>query len=726
MTYEEISGKLLCQRYHSEPNNLVSLGSRLCSTILLEVFLINAFETELLRLDEAGVVWGPVHSSVGQEAVAASVMAALTQKDMITGSHRAHHQFLSKALDYVLDRDWDPLQEELPERAREVVFKTLSEILGLEPGFCGGRGGSMHLRWSEAGNMGTNAIVGGGIPLATGLAYAQKYRGSGRVVACFFGDGAVNQGSFHEALNLAGLWDLPVLYIIENNQYAVGTRYDNACAIEELCVHSGSYSMSGGQVQANDVAATYTAVKEATDAMRNGGGPFLLEIICYRHFHHKGGTPGSAYRYREREEEVEWLAKDCINTFPQQLLGAGVLKGPQIERLRTMAHGVVEEAVERCTEKSSNGKFSIKSELWPKPETVCYGLHSDHNELMKLPYREREHFTEFGEIKYSDAIAAVTGRWLEKNPEILVFGEDVASFGGGPYGATKGLPERFPRQLINTPISEAGFAGLSFGTAVCGMPTIFELMYPDFCLVAADQLFNQIGKARYMYGGTTDLPIVCRTRIATGTGFGGQHSMDPIGLFALFSGWRIVAPSDCFDYIGLFNTAMHCMDPVLILEHHSLYGKKLATPVGDLDYCIPFGVARVVCEGNKVTVLSYGVMTGRLQNLRTELEDEGVSMELIDLRTLDLLSVDFVTIEKSVKKTGVFAVVEEAASGQGLGRRLAAEVTERCFDYLDGPPVCLASRDLPNPVSKRLEEAAMIQDSQVLHGIIAAAKRRPL
>ena len=177
----------------------------------------------------------------------------------------------------------------------------------------------------------------------------------------------------------------------------------------------------------------------------------------------------------------------------------------------------------------------------------------------------------------------MTGRWLEREPDAIVFGEGVANLGGGAYGATKGLVERFPDRLINTPISEGGFSGLGFGAATLGMRVVVEIMFADFALVAADQLFNQLSKARHMYDDTTDLPIVVRSRVGTGLGYGAQHSMDPVGLYGMFPSFRIIAPADSFDYIGLFNTAMHSLDPVVILEHNALYTQRSPAPAGDLD-----------------------------------------------------------------------------------------------------------------------------------------------
>ena len=723
MKHTSIDSGLDCQRWTSTDADVKKLGAELSAQIAFQTMLINAFEEELLKLSTEDCLYGPVHVSIGQEAAAVAPLAAIGKDDMITGSHRAHHQFLAKSLNAVLPGDWDPRHSPLPAEAQEVVRRTMGEIMGLKIGYCGGRGGSMHLHNKAAGVMGTNAIVGGGIPVTTGLAYAQKYRGSGRIALSFFGDGAVNIGSFHEALNLAGLWKLPVIFVIENNQYAVGTHASQATAIKDICLRCGSYGIHGRQVEGDDVPAMYQVFHEAAKDLRKGGAPYLVEINCYRHYHHKGEKTGSAYRYRTVEEEEKWLHRDALNTFPAKLVKLGLMKESEVKRMKAMVKESIVEAAGVCTTVDTAGKRIVRPELWPDPASAAEFMLSDGKELEGLPWLEREQVPEFEEMKYSDAIAAATGQWMERNPEVLVFGEEVANFGGGAYGATRALPQKFPRQVINTPISEAGFTGIAYGTAVAGMPTIFELMYPDFCLVAADQLFNQIGKARHMYGGNVELPIICRTRIATGTGFGGQHSMDPAGLFAMFTGWRIVAPSDAFDYIGLFNTAMHSKDPVLILEHHTLYGKKSPVPKGNLDYCIPFGKSRVLCEGKNLTVAAYGSIPGRLMRLKPEIEASGgVTLEIIDLRTLDLPSLDFDTIGRSLAKTGALAIVEEAAASQSLGPRIAAAVTERFFDSLDAPPCCLASMDVPLSVSKVLEQAAMISDAQIVSTLTAAAR----
>ena len=724
------------QSWRSEEADLKRIGRVNAARMLFDIFLIRRFETELLELKNQDCVWGPVHSSIGQEAVAAGATKALRKEDKFAGSHRAHHQFLSKALQYVLDIEWNPASDDLPAEGAEVVRRTLAEIMGLGDGYCSGRGGSMHLRYLDAGVLGTNAIVGGGIPLATGAAFAEKRKKSGNIVVCFFGDGAVNQGSFHESANLAGLWRLPIIYCIENNQYAVATRSDEACAVADLSLRAMSYAMKGCVVQGDDTPALLEAFSDAARAIREGGQPWIIEVKCYRKYHHAGDLPGSAFGYREKSEEEQWAERDVVKRLPVALKKAGLLEGAEIERIREMARRAVLDAVNYCTvvapesaspDSGGAGKatvLQVRPERWPKVQTAGWGMRSDGREFENVTWKEQDDFDQLGEMIFSEAIAAVTERWMERDSSVIELGEEVANFGGGAYGATKGLPQKYPDRLINTPISEAGFVGLGLGAAMSGMHPIVEIMFPDFALVAADQLFNQVAKARHMYGGTTDIPLVVRTRIATGCGYGAQHSMSPVGLYALFPGWRIVAPANAFDYVGLFNSAMKSRDPVLIMEHHSLYDQKFPVPQESLDYFIPFGRARVVREGTQASVITYGSMSVRLEALLSELEARNVSAEVIDLRSVDYPGIDWDTIAASVRKTGAAVIVEQACRSQSIGARIASEITESCFDYLDMPTRHLASLDVPPSVSRVLEAEALIGDEEIVEAVEAMAKRR--
>lgn len=689
--------------------------------LLFQLYLVRRFEQNLLELKKNNLIHGPVHTSIGQEAVAVGAMAALRRTDGIGGTHRAHHQYLAKACSFHLAPEFDAVTDALPAALKQAISTLLAEIMGLDAGCCRGRGGSMHLCDPAIGVLGTNAIVGGGIPLATGAAFAEKYRKSGNVIVSFFGDGATNQGAFHEALNLAGLWKLPVIYVLENNGYAVATSLAESSAAAELSVRAAGYGMTGRIVDGNQVLAVKAAIAEAVRALRNGdGSPVFIDVKTYRDFHHAGDIPGSAFGYRSREEELEWKERDPLATFKRELLARGFLTAAQDAHLRQRVDGIVVEATGTCVEAGA-----IKRALLPVPASITEGLRGTGAEFAGVAFTEPGDVPgERKKMKYVEAIAAVTGRWLENDPAVFVLGEEVGHMTGGPYLATKGLAKRFPGRVLDTPISEAGFCGLAGGAAMNRLRPVVEIMFPDFALVAADQLFNQIGKLRHMYGGrNVEMPLVVRTRIAAGCGYGGQHSMDPTALFALFSGWRIVAPATAADYIGLFNSAMRCNDPVLVIEHHELYNQVGEVP-DSLDYYIPFGKARLLATGRDVTVLTHSWATTLVAQAAAELAAEGLSVEAVDLRTVSMPDIDYRLIGDSLAKTGSLVIVEQSPASNSIGARIGYECQRRFFDQLDGPISTVAAADIPTPVSKWAEAASLPSLDQIKTAIRQAAQRQ--
>jgi len=305
---------------------------------------------------------------------------------------------------------------------------------------------------------------------------------------------------------------------------------------------------------------------------------------------------------------------------------------------------------------------------------------------------------------------------------VIVLGEDVHRLKGGTVGATKGIGEAYPERLIGTPIAENGFCGMGLGAAVNGLRPIVEIMYADFCLVAADQLFNQAAKVRHMFGGDHDAPLILRARVAAGGGYGSQHSMDPSGVFALWPGWRIIAPTTPFDYVGLFNSAVRCNDPVAIIECQALYQEKSLVPE-DLDYCIPFGKARIVRPGSACTVVTCANM---VPVSVAAAEAAGIDAEVIDLRTLDPLGMDWETIGASVQRTNRLLIVEQTSRGPSLGARIAQEAQERLFDWLDHEILRVSGSQAAPVVSKVLETAALAQEDDVIAGLRAVTEVAPL
>jgi 2-oxoisovalerate dehydrogenase E1 component len=333
---------------------------------------------------------------------------------------------------------------------------------------------------------------------------------------------------------------------------------------------------------------------------------------------------------------------------------------------------------------------------------------------------EPEEYTgEWRQIRFVDAVATVMDRRMDQDPRIVILGEDVHRLNGGTNGATKGLFKKFgPERVVGTPISENAFTGLGGGIALDGrFHPVVEFMYPDFMWVAADQVFNQIGKARHMFGGKNALPFVLRTKVAMGSGYGSQHLMDPAGLFATAPGWRIVAPSFAADYVGLMNAALALNDPVLIIEHIDLYPLEDRIPLDDLDYIIPPGSSVVRRPGSELTVLSYLSMVHRCLEA---IEQSGVDAELIDLRWLDRASLDWETVGESIRKTNAVIIVEQGARGTSYGNWLADELQRRFFDWLDQPIGRVTGGEASPSISKVLERAAIAGTEEVTAGLLGA------
>ena len=699
------------------PQDWAEADPALLATMLGQLHLIRAFEETVLTLAGEGLVHGPAHSSIGQEGGAVGSVLALRSSDGVNGSHRGHHQFLAKALAHVapaLD-----LTDLVTDDVAVVLRRTLAEILGLAQGFCRGRGGSMHLQWHEAGALGTNAIVGGGVPLAAGNAWAQRQAGTDDVTVSYFGDGAVNIGSVLESMNLTAAWDIPLCFFIENNLYAVSTRVDEATGEPRLSGRGPGFGIPSWRVDGMDPLAVHLATTAAVEHMRAGKGPTVIEVEVYRFFHQNGPYPGSAFGYRQKDEEATWRARDPLERVATEMAARGLVDDDAVLAVRDQATAAMDAVVAELLEPDPEGKPGtrrIRPDLWPSTDFVDVGVRGDLSEVTGA--RTAEEATFEGELapkKFIEAVAGVMRRCMETDDRIVVLGEDVHRLGGGTNGATKGLADAFPDRILGSPISENAFAGLGGGMALDGrFRPVVEFMYPDFLWVAADQVFNQIGKARHMFGGDSAVPLVLRTKVAAGTGYGSQHSMDPAGIFATAPGWRIVAASTPFDYVGLMNTALALDDPVLVLEHVELYQRTGAAPVDDLDYQIPVGSACVRREGDDVTVLTYLSM---VHHTLEAVEQTGVDAEVVDLRWLDRASLDWDTVGESIRKTNNVLIVEQGAMGTSYGGWLSDEIQRRFFDHLDQPVQRVTGREASPSISKVLERAAIARTEEVVAGL---------
>ena len=686
----------------------------LLKTMLTQLHLIRAFEETALELASQKLVNGPLHSSIGQEGGAVGSILNLNSSDQINGSHRGHHQFLAKALGFVSPSGLDP-NKEFSQEVVTVLRRSMSEICGLADGYCGGRGGSMHLQWIEAGAMGTNAIVGGAVPFAAGFAWNHKHAKTDSVAVTYFGDGAVNIGSVLETLNLAAAWSLPICFFVENNKYGVSTTVEEATGEPRLSARGPGFKIASWQVDGMDPLAVYLATQQAVDHMRSGKGPTMIEANVYRYFHQNGPFPGSAFGYREKSEEAEWRKRDPIQMLESQLIRRKLMSQNELTKLREKSQKVLSDVANDLLEAdpSESGKQRFKLSLWPNPENIEVGIRGDLSEFDGIKFKEAQDF--IGKTvskKFVTAVADVMMRRMETDETIVVMGEDVHKLNGGPRGATKGLKEAFPDRVLGTPISEAAFTGLAGGMALDGRyKPVVELMYADFIWVAADQLFNQIGKARHMFGGKHEMSLVLRIKIGTRTGYGSQHSMDPSGIMNTSPGWRIAAPSTPLDYIGMMNSSLLCKDPVVVLEHDSdLYKISGDVPESDLDFHIPIGSAAVKKVGNSVTILTFLSM---VQHSLDAVEESGVDAEVIDLRWLDAASIDWDTIGESIRKTNNVLIVEQGSRSTSYGGWLADEIQRRYFDWLDSPIQRVTGSISSPSVSFVLEDAALANKKKV-------------
>lgn len=698
---------------------------RLLVNMYAQLVLVRTFEEYVLQLSSDGLVHGPAHSSIGQEGGAVGSIVGLRSSDTVNGSHRGHHQFLAKALNHIAPNGVDPFSDFDPA-IRELVLRTLAEICGLDRGFSHGRGGSMHLQWREAGAIGTNAIVGGGVPLAAGSAWAHKHAGTDDVAVTYFGDGAINIGSTLETFNLAAAWKLPLCLFVENNHYAVSTNVDEATREPRLSARGPGFGLRSYRVDGMNPLAVHLTMQDALAYMREGKGATLIEADLYRYYHQNGAYPGSAFRYRTKAEEQAWRDRDPIDQLAAQLVRRGIADEAALAGALERAKALMDETGATLLRPVAGGKpgqREIVPAEWPDPTFVDVGVLSAGSEFDGARYAEPADFTD-GELvatPFIDAVSSVMARRMETDASVVVMGEDVHRLNGGTNGATRGLAAAWPDRVLGTPISENAFAGLGGGLALDGrFRPVVEFMYADFMWVAADQLFNQIAKARHMFGGDDDVPIVLRSKSAMGTGYGSQHSMDPAGILTTSAGWRVVAPSTPFDYIGLMNSALRSNDPVVVIEHVDLYATEGPAPAADRDYCIPIGKAAVRRTGADVTILTYLAMTNYV--LEAVEQVPAVDAEVIDLRWLDRASIDWDTIGESIRKTNRVLIAEQGARGTSYGGWLADEIQRRFFDWLDAPIERVTGGIASPSISKVLERAAIARTEEVVAALVGMSE----
>ena len=637
---------------------------------------IRAFDEKVAELFEAGEIKGTAHSYVGQEAVAAGVCASLGPEDFMASHHRGHGHCIAKGarLDFMM-----------------------AELMGRESGYCHGLGGSMHIADLGLNILGANGIVGAAMPLSTGAGLAARLDGSGRVAVAFFGDGASNQGVFHESLNLASVWKLPIVFVCENNQYALSTSYRDTTSVAQVAERASAYGIPGRTVDGNDVVEVHDAVREAVERARAGDGPSLIEAMTYRWGGHS--MRANIRDPRTSEEYAEWIERDPIQRVERELKEVEIVDEAGIEAIGSEVVTELDAAVEFA-----------RAAGQPEVDILRAAVYAPHE-----AFEEPGHASGNGRsLSFVEALNEAMHQEMESDPRVIVMGEDVGAT-GGIFGATKGLFDKYGKDRVrDTPISEAGFVGCGIGAAIAGLRPVVEIQIFDFIALTMDMLVNQAAKFRFMLGGKDTVPVVIRGPQGGGIRLAAQHSQSLEAWFTHVPGLVVVAPSSPYEAKGLLTAAIRDSNPVIFLEAKLQYLEPPG-PVPEEPYAIPLGKAAVKREGTDVTVVATMAMVPRAIAAAESLERQGHSVEVIDPRTLKPLDED--TLFASLRKTRRLVIAHEACLTGGFGAEVAALAAEKAFDYLDAPVARVAALDTPMPYNEALERQVIPSQQRIADAI---------
>ena len=616
--------------------------------LLLQIYetvaRIRAFDDKakaLISNAQAFFVHYPVR---GHEIISACVSAAINEDDYMTATYRGVADEIAKGV---------PMHE------------MWAEMLGKQTGGSKGRGGPMHISDPAHGLMLCTGIVGAGMPVAVGLGLSSQLKSDGKVTITNFGDGATNIGAFHESLNLASVWLLPVVFVCQNNQYGEHTRYSDTSRNASVVDRAPAYGMKGIKVDGMDAVATYLAAKEAVDHARRGDGPVLLECVTFRTLGH---VLSDKNEYMDPDQLAEQIAGDPVPRFRSWLIDEGVAD-----------EAALAEIEQKVSEEVDSSYEAAAADPPADPATVIednYGVGSDVAE----PGDDAEPNER---LTFRNAINQAMDQAMARDDRVFVLGEDVAdSAGGGVFHVTDGLSTKHGEHRVrNTPISEEAIMGASIGAAITGMRPVPEIMFMDFLGVAFDQLANHAAKLRYMSGGRTPVPMTVRVNMVGGTPIGAQHSQSLEAILMHTPGLKVVMPSTPYDAKGLLLACIEDEDPCVFIESTALFMKRGLVPTEP--YTIPIGLAATRRSGDDVTIISYGRLMYDVLKAADQLAGEGISAEVIDLRSLSPL--DMNTLLTSVARTKRAVVVHEAVRTCGAGAEIAARLHEELHDQLAGP-----------------------------------------
>lgn len=626
---------------------------------------VRAFEQRVERLFDERALRGTAHSAVGQEAIAAGACLALECGDVVFSHHRGHGHLIAMG---------------------GSLRRMFSELLGRSDGYCRGFGGSMHVADPEIGMLGANGIVGASMGLGLGAAKSALMDGRNRAVVAFFGDGATNEGIFHEAMNMASVMRLPLIFFCENNQYGLSTPQSHSTAGPSIAARAAAYSVVSDEIDGNDAFEIWRATRRALTRARAGEGPTLIEARTYRWGDHN--MRPSWPNYRPDAEEASWKERDPLIRMRALLAEHRYLASAQeAAEISDVIEREVEEAV-----------TAAKADTVVEPSEISRAITVPHAKAGVEPEPGHRSLT------YVDAINEAIASQMAEDSGVFVVGEDIARI-GGIFGVTRGLLDRFgAERVIDAPISEHAIAGLALGAAICGKRPVVELQIFDFVTHMMDTIVNQAAKYRFMLGGRGAAPLVFRGPQGGGTRLAAQHSQSLEAWFAHVPGLVVLAPSNAYDAKGLMIAAIRDDNPCVFLEHKMLYLGQ-PQPVPEHDYALPIGRARIRRSGTDLTVIATLNMVDHALKAADELSKQGWSVEVIDPRTLRPLDMD--TLIGSVRRTNRCLVVHEAWRTGGVGAEIAAEISEKAFDWLDAPVTRLCGADAPMPFAAELERTCI-------------------
>lgn len=622
------------------------------------LLLPRVIEEKQLRLIRQGRLskW---FSGYGQEAISVGVVHALQEQDYLLPMHRNLGLWTGRDID---------------------LERLFCQLMGKEGGFTRGRDRTFHFGLREKNIIGMISQLAAMLPVANGLAMAARMDGEDRVAVAFIGEGATREGDFHEALNLASVWSLPVLFVVENNGYGLSTPTSEAIPIENLVDAASGYGMASAMVDGNDVLAVIEAVQIARKRAVDGEGPTLLEMKTFRM---RGHEEASGTKYVPKELMKEWAARDPIKRF--ESFASESIPSAKLEKIRESLTTQIGELAE----------WALK-----QPEVVS-DAEKEHGDLFAAAEDKKpvELSNELEERRFIDAISDGLLAWMREEPKSIIMGQDVAEY-GGVFKVTQGFLDEFGADRVrNTPIIESGAIGAAMGLALSGYKPMVEIQYSDFIACGFNQIVNNLATTHYRWG--APLNVTIRAPFGGGIGAGPFHSQSTEAWFCHTPGLKVVVPSSPADAKGLLLSSLDDPNPVLYFEHKMLY-RAIRGPVPVDARRVPLGQAKVVREGVDATIVTYGVGVHWAVEAAENWEKRGRKLEVIDLRTL--IPWDKETVLTSVKKTNRVLVLHEATRTGGFGGEIASQIAELVFEHLDAPPKRLGGADLPIAFSKSIED----------------------